>query len=128
MPPTPSDIRVCNIYAAIPYLLGFTRSYVLIVINSNRLGRKMFHKALHKIRHGLRLLWYFLTDKPPLYTVLEDKLDHLPETQAQRIMRRWQRSAAALSAMAASDGPVAPSAARRILASSAAASFGSVCL
>ena len=30
--------------------------------------------------------------------------------------------------MAASDSPVAPSAARRILASSAAANFGSVCL
>ena len=27
------------------------------------------------------LIWYFLTDKPPLYTVLEDKLGHLPETQ-----------------------------------------------
>ena len=52
----------------------------------------MFHKALHKIRHGLRLLWYFLTDKPPLYTVLKDKLGHIPETQAQRIKRRWQRS------------------------------------
>ena len=54
----------------------------------------MFHAALHKIRHLLRLLWYFLTDKPPLYTVLEDKLGHLPATQAQRIRRRWQRSRA----------------------------------
>jgi len=52
----------------------------------------MFHAALHKIRHLLRLLWYFLTDKPPLYTVLEDKLGHLPATQAQRLRRRWQRS------------------------------------
>ena len=52
----------------------------------------MFRAALHKIWHGLRLLWYFLTDTPPLYTVLEDKLGHLPETQAQRIRRRWQRS------------------------------------
>ena len=52
----------------------------------------MFHKALQQLRHGLRLLWYFLTDKPPLYTVLEDKLGHIPETQAQRIKRRWQRS------------------------------------
>jgi hypothetical protein len=52
----------------------------------------MWLAALHKLRHGLKLLWYFLTDKPPLYTVLEDKLGHLPETQAQRIRRRWQRS------------------------------------
>jgi len=52
----------------------------------------MFHKALQQLRHGLRLLWYFLTDKPPLYTVLEDKLGHLPETQAQRLRRRWKRS------------------------------------
>jgi len=52
----------------------------------------MFHAALHKIRHCFRLLWYFLTDKPPLYTVMEAKLGHLPETQAQRLRRRWQRS------------------------------------
>jgi len=52
----------------------------------------MFHAAFHQIRHCLKLLWYFLTDKPPLYTVLEDKLGHVPETQAQRIRRRWQRS------------------------------------
>jgi hypothetical protein len=52
----------------------------------------MFHAALHKIWHGFRLLRYFLTDTPPLYTVLEDKLGHIPETQAQRIRRRWQRS------------------------------------
>jgi hypothetical protein len=52
----------------------------------------MFHEALQKIRHFRRLLWYLLTDKPPLYTVLEDKLGHMPETQAQRIRRRWQRS------------------------------------
>jgi len=52
----------------------------------------VFHAALHKIRHCLRLLWYFLTEKPPLCTVLEDQLGHVPATQAQRIRRRWQRS------------------------------------
>jgi hypothetical protein len=52
----------------------------------------MLHAVLHQLRHGLRVLWYFLTDTPPLYTVLEDKLGHLPETQAQRLRRRWQRS------------------------------------
>jgi len=52
----------------------------------------MVHAARHKVRHSLRLLWYFLTDTPPLYTVLAEKLGHLPETQAQRLKRRWQRS------------------------------------
>jgi hypothetical protein len=52
----------------------------------------MFYEALHTIRHYLKLLWYFLTDTSPLDTVLEDKLGHVPETQAQRIRRRWQRS------------------------------------
>ena len=52
----------------------------------------MLHAVLHQIRHCLKLLWYFLTDTPPLYTVLEDKLGHVPETQAQRLRRRWQRS------------------------------------
>ena len=52
----------------------------------------MVHAARHKVRHYLRLLWYFLTDTPPLYTVLAEKLGHLPETQAQRLKRRWQRS------------------------------------
>ena len=52
----------------------------------------MWQVAREKIRHCFRLLWYFLTDTPPLYTVLEDKLGHVPETQAQRLRRRWQRS------------------------------------
>jgi hypothetical protein len=52
----------------------------------------MLHAALHKIRHGFRLLRYFLTDTPPLYTILEQQLGHVPETQGQRIRRRWERS------------------------------------
>jgi hypothetical protein len=52
----------------------------------------MLQAALHKIRHCFRLLRYFLTDTPPLYTVLEEQLGHLPETQVQRIRRRWERS------------------------------------
>jgi hypothetical protein len=52
----------------------------------------MFDEAFHKIRHFLLLLWYFLTDKPPGSLVIEEKLEHMPETQAQRIRRRWQRS------------------------------------
>jgi integrase len=52
----------------------------------------MLHTALHTIRHGFRLLRYFLTDTPPLYTILEEQLGHVPETQGQRIRRRWERS------------------------------------
>jgi hypothetical protein len=52
----------------------------------------MFQEALHKIRHFLRLLRYFLTDTPPLSPDLEDKLGQMPETQAQRLRRRWERS------------------------------------
>jgi hypothetical protein len=52
----------------------------------------MFHAALHKVRCFFRLIRYFLTDTPPLYTALEDQLGHMPETQAQRIKRRWERS------------------------------------
>lgn len=52
----------------------------------------MFDGARQKIRHFLRLLWYFVTDTPPLYTDLAAKLGHLTETQVQRIRRRWQRS------------------------------------
>jgi hypothetical protein len=52
----------------------------------------MLHAALHKIRHGFKLLRYFLTDTPPLYTVMEEQLGHVPETQVQRLKRRWERS------------------------------------
>jgi len=53
---------------------------------------RIFQAALHKIQHYLRLPWYFLTDTSPLSPELEDKLEQMPETQAQRIRRRWQRS------------------------------------
>jgi hypothetical protein len=52
----------------------------------------MSHAALHKIRYFFKLIRYFLTDTPPLYTVLEEQLGHVPETHAQRIKRRWERS------------------------------------
>jgi hypothetical protein len=52
----------------------------------------MFHEALPKIRPFLRRLWYFLTDTPPRSPDLEDKLGQMPETQAQRLRRRWERS------------------------------------
>jgi hypothetical protein len=52
----------------------------------------MWHAALHKVWQSLRHLWYFLMDPSPLSSDLEDKLGQMPETQAQRIRRRWQRS------------------------------------
>jgi hypothetical protein len=55
-------------------------------------GGPMLHEALQKLRYGLRRLWYFLTDTPLLYPDLEDKLGQMPETQAQRLRRRWERS------------------------------------
>jgi hypothetical protein len=55
-------------------------------------GGPMLHEALQKLRYGLRRLWYFLTDTPLLSPDLEDKLGQMPETQAQRLRRRWERS------------------------------------
>ena len=52
----------------------------------------MLHAAFHKLWQGLRRLWYFVLDTPPLPQDLEDKLEQMPETQAQRIRRRWERS------------------------------------
>jgi hypothetical protein len=55
-------------------------------------GVSMWHAALHKVWQGLRRLWYFLMAPSPLSPDLEDKLAQMPETQAQRIRRRWERS------------------------------------
>jgi hypothetical protein len=55
-------------------------------------GGMLLYEALHKLWHSLRRLWYFVMDTPPLPPDLEDKLEQMPETQAQRIRRRWQRS------------------------------------
>ena len=54
----------------------------------------MFQEALQKIRHFLILIWYFLRDKPPDPTIIEEKLGNLPKTQVQRVIRRWERSRA----------------------------------
>jgi hypothetical protein len=58
----------------------------------DKAGVSMLHTALHKVWHGLRRLWYFVMDTPPLPPDLEDQLEQMPETQAQRIRRRWERS------------------------------------
>jgi hypothetical protein len=52
----------------------------------------MLYKVLHKLWHSLRQLWYFLTDTSPLSPDLGNQLRQMPETQAQRIRRRWERS------------------------------------
>ena len=61
-------------------------------ISTIRSRGKMFQEALQQIRHFLMLLWYFLTDQSPDQTRMEEKLGHMPETQAKRLRRRWQRS------------------------------------
>ena len=52
----------------------------------------MLHAAFHKLWQGLRRLWSFVMDTSPLPPDLEDQLEQMPETQAQRLRRRWQRS------------------------------------
>jgi hypothetical protein len=42
-------------------------------------GVKILPEARHKIRHFLILLWYFLTEKSPAHTMIEEKLEHMPE-------------------------------------------------
>ena len=55
----------------------------------------MLRTSLQKARQFLILIWHFLR-KQPLKTPadIEEKLSGIPETQAQRILRRWQRSRA----------------------------------
>jgi hypothetical protein len=43
------------------------------------------------IQQFLILIWYFLTDRPAV-EVMEEQLSPMPEKQAQRIRRRWERS------------------------------------
>jgi hypothetical protein len=55
----------------------------------------MVREGFRKLRDLLMLIWYFVRKqptKPP--AELEEKLSGIPETQAQRIIRRWQRSRA----------------------------------
>ena len=52
----------------------------------------MMGAYLTGIQQFLVLIWYFLTDRPAVDAVMEEQLVKLPETQAQRIRRRWERS------------------------------------
>jgi len=51
----------------------------------------MMGAYLTGIQQFLILIWYFLTDRPAVDAVMEEQLVKLPETQAQRIRRRWER-------------------------------------
>ena len=55
----------------------------------------MVREGFRKVRDLLMLIWHCLC-KQPLKTPadIEEKLSGMPETQAQRILRRWQRSRA----------------------------------
>ena len=55
----------------------------------------MVRKGFRKVRDLLMSLWYFIRQqplKPP--AVLEEQLSGMPETQAQRLLRRWKQSRA----------------------------------
>ena len=49
-------------------------------------------ESLTRIQQFLMLIWYFLTDRAAVEAVIEEKLRTMPETQAQRIRQRWERS------------------------------------
>ena len=55
----------------------------------------MVREGFRKVRDLLIALWYCVRHqplKPP--AALEEQLSGMPETQAQRLLRRWQRSRA----------------------------------
>ena len=55
----------------------------------------MVREGFRKVRDLLMSLWYFIRQqplKPP--AALEDQLSGMPETQAQRLLRRWKQSRA----------------------------------
>jgi hypothetical protein len=78
--------------------IGFGMSYRMYPLSQQVTQRALspsgergmrLYAVLHKLWHGLRLLWSFLTDTSPLSPDLEDQLGQMPATQAQRIRRRW---------------------------------------
>ena len=55
----------------------------------------MVREGFRKLRYLLMVLWYCVRKqplKPP--AELEEQLRGMPETQSQRMIRRWQRSRA----------------------------------
>jgi hypothetical protein len=55
----------------------------------------MVREGLRKVRDLLMALWYFVRHQPlEPPAALEETLSGMPETQAQRLRRRWKRSRA----------------------------------
>jgi hypothetical protein len=53
----------------------------------------MVREGFRKLRDLLMMIWYFVRKQPLNPPAdIEEKLSGIPETQAQRIIRRWQRS------------------------------------
>ena len=57
----------------------------------------MMGQSLAVIQQFLVLIWYFLTDRPAVEAVMEEKdteerLRRIPAARAQLIKRRWERS------------------------------------
>jgi len=61
---------------------------------TKRRSEQMRGESLAGIQQFLILIWYFITDRPAVEAVTEEKLGSRPETQAQRMRRRWERSRA----------------------------------
>ena len=55
----------------------------------------MVRKGFRKVRDLLIALWYFIRHQPLTPpAALEETLSGMPETQAQRLLRRWKQSRA----------------------------------
>jgi hypothetical protein len=55
----------------------------------------MLRTSLQKVQQFLIVIWHFLCQQPIKTPAdIEEKLSGIPETQAQRMLRRWQRSRA----------------------------------
>jgi hypothetical protein len=52
----------------------------------------MVGEYLAGVQQFLILIWYFITDRSTGEAMMEEQLERMPETQAQRLRRRWQRS------------------------------------
>jgi hypothetical protein len=55
----------------------------------------MVREGFRKVRDLLMSLWYFIHQQPLTPpAALKDQLSGMPETQAQRLLRRWKQSRA----------------------------------
>jgi hypothetical protein len=76
------------------YALGEIAQRKAASLRKNEEG-SMVREGFRKLRYLLMVLWYCVRKqplKPP--AELEEQLRGMPETQAQRMIRRWQRSRA----------------------------------